>query len=90
MGQIFLTASLNRDHSILYALVCEKKLYHMSKTAEIPVWCSRRSKPCYLTQETREADRLVVLQQCVLLMSDIFAMSIHELLGTLFNRKCGS
>ena len=24
VGQIFPTASLNRDHSILYALVCEK------------------------------------------------------------------
>ena len=26
VGQIFRTASLHRDHSILYALVCEKKL----------------------------------------------------------------
>ena len=32
MGQIFLTASLHRDHSILYALVCEKNRIHH--------WCS--------------------------------------------------
>ena len=31
VGQIFLTASLPRDHSISYALVCEKKLSHMGK-----------------------------------------------------------
>ena len=31
MGQIFPTASLHRDHSILYALVCEKELSHMGK-----------------------------------------------------------
>ena len=28
VGQIFPTASLCRDHSILYALVCEKELSH--------------------------------------------------------------
>ena len=28
VGQIFPTASLYRDHSILYALVCEKELSH--------------------------------------------------------------
>ena len=39
---------------------------------------------------TREADTLVVLKQCVLLMSDIIAMPIHELLGALFNRKYGT
>ena len=26
VGQIFPTASLHRDHSILYALVCEKRI----------------------------------------------------------------
>ena len=31
VGHIFLTASLHRDHSILYALVCEKKFSHMGK-----------------------------------------------------------
>ena len=31
VGQIFPTARLHRDHSILYALVCEKKLSNMSK-----------------------------------------------------------
>ena len=31
VGQIFPTASLHRDHSILYALVCEKELSHMGK-----------------------------------------------------------
>ena len=30
-GQIFPTASLHRDHSILYALVCEKEISHMGK-----------------------------------------------------------
>ena len=40
--KIFLTASLHRDHSILYALVCEKELSHMSKTTEILIWCARK------------------------------------------------
>ena len=31
VGQIFPTASLHRDHSISYALVCEKELSHISK-----------------------------------------------------------
>ena len=31
VGQIFLTASLHRDHSMLYALVCEKELSNMGK-----------------------------------------------------------
>ena len=31
VGQIFPKASLHRDHSILYALVCEKDLSHMDK-----------------------------------------------------------
>ena len=31
MGQIFPTATLHRDHSISYALVCEKEISHMSK-----------------------------------------------------------
>ena len=31
VGQIFPTASLHRDHSISYALVCEKELSHMGK-----------------------------------------------------------
>ena len=29
VGHIFLTASLHRDHSILYALVCEKEISHL-------------------------------------------------------------
>ena len=42
VGQIFPTASLHRDHSILYALVCEKELSHMGKNkTEIPIWCAR-------------------------------------------------
>ena len=31
VGQIFPTASLHRDHSILYALVCEKEISHMGE-----------------------------------------------------------
>ena len=31
VGQIFPTASLHRDHSISYALVCEKELSQMCK-----------------------------------------------------------
>ena len=31
VGQIFPTASLHRDHSISYALVCEKELSQMGK-----------------------------------------------------------
>ena len=41
VGQIFPTASLHRDHSILYALVYEKEISHMDKTTEIPIWCAR-------------------------------------------------
>ena len=33
VGQIFPTASLHRDHLILYALVCEKELSHMGKNS---------------------------------------------------------
>ena len=33
VGQIFPTASLHRDHSISYALVCEKELSHMGKNS---------------------------------------------------------
>ena len=36
VGQIFPTAILHRDHSILYALVCEKKLSHMGKNKGNP------------------------------------------------------
>ena len=39
VGQIFPTASLHRDHSILFALVCEKFLSH------IPTH-TRLSDPC--------------------------------------------
>ena len=31
VGQIFPTASLHRDHSISYALVCEKEFSHIGK-----------------------------------------------------------
>ena len=36
VGQIFPTASLHRDHSISYALVCEKELSHMGKNDANP------------------------------------------------------
>ena len=36
VGQIFPTASLHRDHSISYALVCEKELSHMGENNENP------------------------------------------------------
>ena len=35
MDSIFPTASLHRDHSIAYALVCEKEFAQMVKTAEL-------------------------------------------------------
>ena len=40
VGQIFPTASLHRDHSISYALVCEKEISHMGKNNGNPdfVW----------------------------------------------------
>ena len=40
-GQIFPTVSLHRDHSILYALVCEKELSQMGKTVVILILCVR-------------------------------------------------
>ena len=42
VGQIFPTASLHRDHSILYALLCEKEFSHMGKNSGNPV-CARIS-----------------------------------------------
>ena len=42
VGQIFPTASLLRDHSILYALVCEKEISNMGKNHGIPIWCARK------------------------------------------------
>ena len=36
MGQIFPTTSLHRDHSISYALVCEKEFSHNGKNSENP------------------------------------------------------
>ena len=36
VGQIFPTASLHRDHSISYALVCEKELSQMGQQSEYP------------------------------------------------------
>ena len=47
VGQIFPTARHHRDHSILYALVCENELSHMSKTTAIQIWCVRKF-PLYL------------------------------------------
>ena len=37
VGQIFQTASLHRDHSILYTLICEKEISHMGKNNGNPV-----------------------------------------------------
>ena len=34
VGHIFPTASLHRDHLILYALLCEKELSHMGENSE--------------------------------------------------------
>ena len=45
VGQIFPTASLHRDHSILYALVCEKELSHIGNTTEILIWSARKCLP---------------------------------------------
>ena len=36
VGQFFPTASLHVDHSVLYALACEKELSHMSKYSGNP------------------------------------------------------
>ena len=36
VGQIFPTASLHRDHSISYALVCEKEISYMGKNSGNP------------------------------------------------------
>ena len=44
--QIFRTANLHRDHSILHALVCEKELSQMDKTAENLIRCARKKCDC--------------------------------------------
>ena len=36
VGQIFPTESLHRDHSISYALVCEKEISYMGKNSGNP------------------------------------------------------
>ena len=43
VGQIFPTASLHRDHSISYALVCEKELSHMGKNNGKPNLVSEKT-----------------------------------------------
>ena len=43
VGQIFPTASLHRDHSILYALVCEKEISHLRGLKPIP-WLNTNPK----------------------------------------------
>ena len=60
VGQIFPSASLHRDHSISNALVCEKELSHMVKTAEISIWCAIISSPYPL--EAATLTNLVILQ----------------------------
>ena len=46
MGQIFPTASLHRDHSILYALVCKKELSHMGKNHRNPDLVCENNSSC--------------------------------------------
>ena len=36
VGQVFPTASLHRDHSISYALACEKEISHIGKNTRNP------------------------------------------------------
>ena len=48
VGQIFLTASLHRDHSISYALVFEKELSHMGKNSgNLDLVCEKRISEIY-------------------------------------------
>ena len=67
VGQIFPTASLHRDHSISYALVCEKELSHMGKTTEIPIWCAiiifRSLQKEFLTQSYEKAVRDILISK---------------------------
>ena len=44
VGQIFPTANIYRDHSILYGLVCEKELSHMGKTGNLNLVCKKWSE----------------------------------------------
>ena len=49
VGQIFPTASLHRDHSISYALVCEKELSHIGKINGNPdLVCKKRTSCVFL------------------------------------------
>ena len=48
VGQIFSTASLHRDHSISYALVCEKELFHMGKNSINPDRVCKKAMYAYL------------------------------------------
>ena len=42
VGQIFPTASLHRDHSILYALVCEKTFWRMTVFLKVELLSVRK------------------------------------------------
>ena len=66
-------ASIHRDNSILYALVCEKELSHMGKTTtEILIWCVRKTAkigststtPNHLANEFCTRFLSVLLVQC--------------------------
>ena len=52
VGQIFLTGSLHRDHSTLYALVCEKELSYMGKNNGNPDLVREKKNRCELCLQT--------------------------------------
>ena len=81
VGQIFPTASLHRDHSISYALVCEKNRIHH--------WCSvgtEKSQPegPPFQWETRLAEFHTerwtrgTVQYCVLFVDDIIEIDVYS------------
>ena len=56
VGQIFPTANLNRDHSILFALVCEKEISHMGKTNGNPDLVCEKLKQSHKLSLPRQDD----------------------------------
>ena len=60
VGQIFPTASLHRDHSILYALVCQKELSQMDKNSGNSDQVCKKKK-CDVSQFVYKQSKLLVL-----------------------------
>ena len=56
VGQIFPTASLHRDHSISYALVCEKEISYMRDSLSYISYMGKGGRKMCLAQGPQRSD----------------------------------